>query len=172
MNIFVTSECPKESARNLCDKHVPKLVVENFQMLSCAVIRYGTPEELLPLTKSGKPAKGGYHKHPCSIWAGNTRKNFEWLGQHALETCKEYSFRFKKTHFCENGIKKLFSLKNRIPMGDLEPFAIAINDSMSCRQTPNFELLSAVEQYRLYYKLDKPFASWEKGRPAPDWFLK
>jgi hypothetical protein len=99
MNIFVTSENPIESAHNLCDKHVPKLVVEDFQMLSCAVIRHNAPTEKLPLTKSGQPAKGGYHRHPCSIWAGDTRANFDWLCEHAKETCKEYTFRFWQNSF-------------------------------------------------------------------------
>jgi len=159
-----------ESARNLCDKHIPKLIVENFQMLSCAVIRHNAPIERLPLTKSGKPAKGGYHKHPCSIWAGDTRSNFNWLSEYAKETCKEYTFRFGKTHFCEKGIYTLSSLNYLIPDGPLTPFAVAINESMSCRQNPNFESFSIVEKYREYIRKDKPFAKWEKGRKQPDWF--
>lgn len=139
-------------------------------MLSCAVIRYNAPLEKLPLTKSGNPAKGGYHKHPCSIWAGDTRSNFNWLCDHAKETCKEYTFRYGKTHFCEKGINQLSSLNYLIPEGDLQSFAIAINESMICRQLPNFESMSPVEKYRNYIKMDKPFAKWEKGRSKPDWF--
>ena len=184
MNIFPTSNCAIESAINLCDKHIPKLVVEDFQMLSCAVIRYNAPLEKLPLTKSGNSAKGGYHKHPCSIWAGNTRSNFNWLCDHAKETCKEYTFRFGKIHFCEKGIYQLSSLNYLIPegplqpfaiainesKGPLQPFAIAINESMTCRQLPNFDLMSPVEKYRSYIKMDKSFAKWEKGREKPNWY--
>ena len=146
------------------------MVVENFQMLSCSVIRYNAPLEMLPLTKSGIPAKGGYHRHPCSIWAGNTRSNFNWLCDHAKETCKEYTFRFGKIHFCEKGINQLSSLNYLIPDGDLEPFAIAINESMSCRQLPDFDFMSPVEKYRNYYRMDKTNVKWEKGRNKPDWF--
>jgi hypothetical protein len=171
MNIFVTSFNPIESAQNLCDKHLPKLVVENFQMLTCAAIRHDAPTHLLPLTKSGNPAKGGYHRHPCSVWAGDSRANFQWLSEHAKETCKEYSFRFGKTHFCEKGIDKLSSLDYLIPEGELTPFAIAISQDSKCRQLPNFNILSAVEKYRAYYKFDKvSFAKWQKGRQQPEWF--
>ena len=170
MNIFVTSENPIESAHNLCDKHVPKLIVEDFQMLSCAVIRHDAPTESLPLTKSGQPAKGGYHRHPCSIWAGDTRANFDWLCEHAKETCKEYTFRFGKTHFCEKGIYTLSSLNYLIPDGPLQEFAVAISDHMNCRKLPDFNIMSVADKYRNYYKMDKPFAKWEKGRAKPEWF--
>ena len=45
------------------------------------------------------------------------------------------------------------------------PFAIAINEAMSCRQDPTFESSDEVGKYRLYYKLDKPFATWKKNKP-------
>jgi hypothetical protein len=173
MNIFVTSNSPIESAQNLCDKHLPKLVVENFQMLTCAVIRYNAPVELLPLTKSGNPAKGGYHRHPCSVWAGDSRANFNWLSNHAKETCKEYTFRFGKTHFCEKGIDKLSSLDYLIPDGELTPFAVAISQDSLCRQVPDFESFSVVNKYRTYYIKDKAsFAKWTHGRNQPEWFEK
>lgn len=170
MNIFVTSNDPIKSAHNLCDKHLPKLVVENFQMLTCAVIRHNCPVDLLPLTKSGHPAKGGYHRHPCSVWAGDSRENFRWLSQHAKETCKEYTFRFGKTHFCEKGIDKLSYLDYLIPDGELTPFAVAINQESNCRKLPNFDSFNVIEKYRAYYKMDKPFAKWDKGRKQPEWF--
>ena len=139
-------------------------------MLTCAVIRHGSPIEKLPLTKSGNPAKGGYHRHPCSVWAGDSRANFKWLSKHAQETCREYTFRYGKVHFCEKGIDKLSSLDYLIPEGDLTPFAIAISQDSKCREISNFDSLSTVDKYRAYYKMDKPFAKWEKGRKQPDWF--
>ena len=45
------------------------------------------------------------------------------------------------------------------------PFAIAISDTMKCRQDPSFESSDEVGKYRLYYKLDKPFATWKKNKP-------
>ena len=36
MNIFVLDKDPRVAARMLCDKHVPKMIVESAQMLSTA----------------------------------------------------------------------------------------------------------------------------------------
>ena len=69
MNIFVLSEDPTEAARMMCDKHIPKMVVETMQMLGSAVIRHGAQPDDMPLTSKGTPLKGGYHFHPCSRWA-------------------------------------------------------------------------------------------------------
>ena len=68
MNIFFLDKTPDMSAKYLCDKHVPKMLLETCQMLSTAVQKYaGRIEELY------KPA---YPKHPSTIWAGETRNNF------------------------------------------------------------------------------------------------
>ena len=36
MNIFILDEDPVIAAKMLCDKHVPKMIVESAQMLSTA----------------------------------------------------------------------------------------------------------------------------------------
>jgi hypothetical protein len=168
MNIFILSEIPEQAARWLCDKHCIKMVTESFQCLSCAVIRHGATSDMMPLTKSGTPARGGYHRHPCSIWAGDSKSNYLWLFNHAKEMCKEYTSRYGKTHFCEKGINQLGNMINFIPDGNLTPFAIAISQDKNCRKVNDFDSLSAVEKYRLYYKMDKPFATWKQNKP--EWY--
>ena len=37
MNIFFLDKTPEGSAKMLCDKHVPKMVLESSQMLSTAI---------------------------------------------------------------------------------------------------------------------------------------
>lgn len=170
MNIFVTDTDPIQAARNLCDKHLPKMIVEDLQMLGSAVIRHGAKPEQMPITKKGTPLKGGYHNHPCTRWAGDTRSNFNWLIVHAIESCREYTKRFGRTHFCESGIKTVDKLGHLIPPGSLTEFAVAINDNSNCRRFAGFDTKSVVEKYRLFYKHDKPFAKWEKGRTQPEWF--
>jgi hypothetical protein len=46
------------------------------------------------------------------------------------------------------------------------PFAIAISENMTCRQDPTFDSVDEVGKYRLYYKYDKPFATWKKNKPS------
>ena len=67
MNIFVLDLDPEVAAQYHCDKHVPKLCVEVTQMMVSAVRRYGATDNDVPLTKSGTPHKGGYHRHPVTL---------------------------------------------------------------------------------------------------------
>ena len=89
MNIFL-DKTPDMSAKYLCDKHVPKMLLETCQMLSTAVQKYaGRIEDLY------KPA---YPKHPSTIWAGETRNNFVWLLEHGNEINNQYEIRHGKKH--------------------------------------------------------------------------
>ena len=69
MNIFFLDKSPELAAKYLCDKHVPKMLLESSQMLSTAIQRHlgGTIGELY------KPA---YPKHPMTIWVGDNKNNF------------------------------------------------------------------------------------------------
>ena len=79
MNIFVLDEDPAIAAQMMCDKHIPKMIVETFQMLGSALRRHGATDEQMPLTSKGTPLIGGYKHHPCTIWAGETKTNYVWL---------------------------------------------------------------------------------------------
>jgi len=100
MNIFVLDLDPTTAAQMHCDKHVPKMCVEAAQMMASALRRHGATDEQMPLTKSGTPYKGGYAHHPCTVWAGDSRNNFMWLADHAVDLCNEYFKRFGKVHAC------------------------------------------------------------------------
>lgn len=98
MNIFILDRSPKLAAQMQCDKHVPKMLLESAQMLCLAA-----HESLIP------PYKATHINHPCVKWILSTRGNYEWLLEHALEQCNEYTFRFNKRHksqdvieWCEN----------------------------------------------------------------------
>jgi hypothetical protein len=171
MNIFVLDLDPAVAAQMHCDKHIPKMCVEAAQMMASALRRHGATDEQMPLTKSGTPYKGGYHHHPCTVWAGDSEANFQWLARYGYWLFTEYTKRFGKTHACEGPIRFMGHLSIMIPTGELTPFAIAIADHMECRKLPDFDNMSAVEKYRAYYNHDKRyFAKWEKGTPAPDWW--
>lgn len=166
MNIFVLDENPIRAAEMMCDKHIPKMVVETAQMMASALRRHGVTDERMPLTKSGTPYKGGYQHHPCTVWAGDSYTNFDWLTSHGIALCAEYTFRFGKKHGCEDAICHMnamhvdgFSHLNR---DRLTPFAQAMPDE--------YRNPCAITAYRAYYH-SKQFAKWEKGTPAPDWWM-
>ena len=166
MNIFVLDEHPIVAAKMHCDKHVPKMCVEAAQMMASAVRRWGATDDIMPLTKKGTPYKGGYAHHPCTVWAGDSRSNFIWLAQHAAALCSEYSKRFGKSHACERPIthmqKHYLLIDDSSMISPLTPFAQAMPDE--------FKHDDAVIAYRQYYH-SKDFAKWEKGTPAPDWWM-
>ena len=144
-----------------CDKHVPKMVVESFQMLASALIRNGFNPNQLPKTKSGHPAKGGYHNHPCTIWAGNNAGNYSWLSILALELCCEFEARFGKEHFCYKGLNDMCLWSSRIKAEVHGPVVQAMPEE--------YKQHDPVDAYRAYYH-SKTFAKWEKGTPAPSWW--
>lgn len=163
MNIFVLHPEPSRAAQMMCDKHIPKMVVETMQMLGSAVIRHGAEPEDMPLTSQGTPLKGGYHRHPCTVWAGETRANYDWLCRHGFALLIEYRDRFGKIHACREAIEWLSHMTHFIPEGEQTPFAQAMPDEYKHRDS--------VRAYRTYYACEKAhFAKWERGTPAPHWW--
>lgn len=177
MNIFVTSEDPIQSARELCDKHVrSKMQIESAIMLQNAFTNEQLADTGCPRTKTGKPRKAGkgYSKHQCTVWVKESRENFLWLVEHALEMFNERNFRWPESneHFtkefilwCKDNKDKTIHTQNK-----LTPFAIAISADSKCRNISNFDSLPVTEQYRQYIIHDKPFASWTK-RNKPYWYF-
>lgn len=165
MNIFILDNDPNTAAQMYCDKHVPKMVVELYQQMGSALRRHGATDSQMPLTQKGTPLKGGYHHHPCTIWVGDSQTNFVWSALHAIELCREYTGRYGKTHACEAGIRQMSDMFDMIPAGPQTPYAQAMPDE--------YRSHDAVEAYRDYYWLEKRrFAKWEKGTPAPEWWVE
>lgn len=165
MNIFILSQDPVEAAQMQCDKHCIKMVLELYQQLGAAVIRHGASEREMPLTKSGTPLKATHVNHPCTIWCGNSKTNFDWAAQHATALYEEYNYRYGKQHFCSTGIKQLSAMSHYIPDGNLEPFAKAMPDI--------YKFDCAIASYRNYYFWDKRLnikCEWKKKRSEPKWW--
>jgi len=176
MNIFVTDIDPVISAQNLCNEHVRS----KMQIESAIMLAHAFPQSLLdhvstPRTKTGKPRKSGkgYFNHQCSIWARESKENFLWLADHALEMFNERQYRWPTSaeHFTKEFIVwcKSNVHNTTIECICLTEFAVAINSTSNCRQVPSFDDLSVIDQYRLFVNYDKPFATWT-GRDKPMWF--
>ena len=162
MNIFFLDKTPDMSAKYLCDKHVPKMLLETCQMLSTAVQKYtGRIEDLY------KPA---YPKHPSTIWAGTTRHNFVWLLEHGLEIDYQYWIRYKKKHkssrildlIVEKGMDRV------LPRSNTE----WITTPPQC-MPDEYKHEDYITAYRNYYKGAKRyFAKWDKLNNKPDWWTE
>lgn len=163
MNIFFTDCDPDTAARSLPDKHIVKMPVEAVQMLVSACLRHDIQPEVV--TKSGTIHKGGYHKHPSTVWAGDTQENWFWTLSWGLSLCDEYTKRYGKQHFAEGQLHQLLKSLERIPTGQLTRPALAMPDE--CKTD------DAVESYRNCIRAkvaEKPLSFvWKKGTPAPAW---
>ena len=172
MNIFVLDTDPHAAARMMCDKHIPKMLVESAQMMASALRRHGVDESELPLTRRGTPYKMSFPHHPCTKWVGDSYQNFMWLYEHAKAISQEYLKRFgnrRGTHRTVRTIREMHQAFDKhfvtfdFPEDGLTPFALAMPEE--------YQSEDPVKAYRAYYKADKSyFAKWDKGTPAPNWW--
>ena len=106
MNIFFLDKFPSKSAEYLCDKHIPKMLLESCQMLSTAVHQHkeNIPFPLPvyryhPVWKNvDNLYKKAYPNHPMTKWVGLNRGNFKWTLENAVFIGQEYFKRFYKYH--------------------------------------------------------------------------
>ena len=186
MNIFAIGKsfgsdtaCPIQSAEDMCDKHIPKMIVESAQMLSTAHrVLDGHPVKRP--SKSGKTKvtyyqlldnredvlyKAVHINHPCSVWCRENIANYSWLYKHMLALGREFESRFMKSHRTIELLEhELMRYPTRINMSwDLTPHPLAMPDE--------YKTNNVVESYRNYYRGGKKhFAKWEKGSFKPEWW--
>ena len=158
MNIFFLDEMPEVSAKMLCDKHVPKMLLETCQMLSTAYQRHmGEHEELY------KPA---YPKHPMTIWTGDSKANFDWAYDHAISISQQYNYRFFKKHKSHRILQVLADEVKTVGIPD-----IGFTTPPQC-MPDEYKCDNYIEAYRKYYWNEKRyFAKWVRGVSPPDWWL-
>lgn len=148
MNIFILDSDPFEAAKMLCDKHIVKMCLETAQILS---------------TINGGPYKSTHANHPCTKWAGASTGNYKWLVQHGIGIAEEYTYRFNKSHKCQDVIMALEQPVVDIENKPLVNFVMAMPDE--------FREVDVTEAYRNYYMSKKSFCNWTK-REIPEWFLE
>lgn len=163
MNIFYTDTCPITAAQSLPDRHIVKMPVEAVQMLTSACLRNGIQPNVI--TSKGTVHKGGYHRHPCTVWAGDTVANAAWLWAWGMALCAEYTKRYGKVHFAQGQLDTLRKSIDDIQYGEFTPPAQAMPDE--CKDS------DPVVAYRncIQHKLNtRPGVFvWNKGTPAPAW---
>lgn len=181
MNIFVLHKSPVVSAQMMCDKHIPKMILESAQMLSTAHRMLDGYMERRP-SKSGKTMVKAYphynsnmdgvlydavhHMHPCTVWTMKSKANYEWHYEHFKALSAEFEFRFKKKHLTAIKLTELLSEPpNNIDDIGLTEHAQAMSHYPACIVEGD-----AVSAYRKYYHAAKHFAVWKKDRSAPSWW--
>ena len=160
MNIFYLHHDPRICAQMHVDKHVIKMILETCQLLCSAHHVLGSDY---------KPCYKLTHKnHPSSVWCRESTGNYEWLCQLGLELCKEYTYRYQKTHKCEEYI---LDLSKNIPKIENTEF------TRPRQAMPEiYKSKDSIDAYRAYYFFDKiSMHSWSgkfQSREVPDWILE
>jgi hypothetical protein len=164
MNIFVTDPCPIKAAKNLANKHSSRMPLETAGMLAFA---FGEDQCVVANKRSNR-----HYKHPASIWARQSRENFEWLLEHGMEQSKEYRRRYKREHKSEADIT--WMARNYKKMVDFQE--LQITPYARCFSSFKEELQDvedAIMAYRQFYILDKKdFAKWPSLEEIPNWWIE
>jgi hypothetical protein len=157
MNIFFLDYDPKIAAQSLCDKHCVKMILESAQIMSTAHRLNGTENDII--------YKKTHTKHPCVLWTLESLSNYKWLGEHAIEMCNEYTYRYEKQHKSKPILEWL--IKNPINIPDLGLTKAKLAMPLE------FHEEDPVKAYRRYYVENKKVlikCTWKK-RSIPEWFL-
>ena len=181
MNIFYLDNDVKLCAEMHNDKHCVKMILEYAQLLSTAhrildgVLTDG-------FSKSGRKAKryilsdhrdavlytATHANHPSAVWARRSRDNYEWLWKLLNALCKEYTFRYEKTHKVERD--GLLEELRFVPPGIAEhPRFTEPTPAM-----PDEYKVSgnSVASYRSYYINSKSHLAKWKNRQIPKWYAE
>ena len=120
----------------------------------------------LPDSREGILYKAVHRGHPCTKWVTESSENYKWAYDLFTELCKEYTYRYGKTHKCQQDLLvPLKQLPTNIPQGGLTEMPLAMGSNPECM----FE--DAVKSYRAFYQTKQArFAmKWTK-RKQPEWF--
>lgn len=105
--------------------------------------------------------------HPSAVWARKNQQNYIWLTQLLKELCKEYTYRYERTHKVEEIglLDKLSQWPNNIPMGEFTEPTPAMPEDYKVAG-------DSIKSYHNYYNGDKQrMFSWKK-REVPYFITK
>ena len=149
MNIFYLHHDPKLCAQYHVDKHVVKMILETAQLLSTTHW----------LSDSEGPYRITHKNHPSAIWTRSNKSNYTWLCQLGIELCKEYTYRYGKTHKTQKHLEWMSLNIPNLPDGEFTPPSLAMPDVFKCNDN--------IESYRQYYRLGKKHLHNWKMREKP-----
>lgn len=92
MNIFFLHKLPTIAAAMHCDKHVGKMLIESCQILATAHHIHGNGHMV-----TYKPT---HRNHPSTVWARESRLQYNWLRELASSLSREFFRRYGKEHKC------------------------------------------------------------------------
>jgi hypothetical protein len=156
MNIFYLSHDTTECAQMHVDKHCVKMILEYAQLLSTAHrVLDDVPEDSMFY-------KMTHVNHPSAVWVRSSFKNYFWLSLLLDRLCKEYTYRYGKTHKVELSglVFKLANLPVNIPICDFTEPTPAMPEEYKVAG-------DSIQSYKNYYNgAKRNLFSW-KNRAVP-----
>jgi hypothetical protein len=144
MNLFATSECPVQSAKDLCIVLQNKMFQEAVQLLSTAHF------ELDGVQRGTKPT---HRNHPCAIFARESKANYQWVLEHAKALNELYIQRTGKIHGYQKYLDAVLEVPSNMQKEEKTDFVMCMPDSFK------FEAYFDVQKaYRLY--LNAKYKEW------------
>lgn len=105
-----------------------------------------------------------FEKHPCTVWVGESKANYEFLFEIYVHLCNEFFHRFSNIHFASNYATYL----THTP--DLPDLGLTKYPKFSWSSLKSNSFSQVIEDYRQYYINEKShIAKWTK-RKKPSWF--
>ena len=94
MNIFYLNKSFRQTAKDHCDKHVVKMILETAQLLSTAhrVLDGDEYADRVNLYKAT------HKNHPSAVWVRSNKEAYDWTYMLLVQLCKEYTKRYNKEH--------------------------------------------------------------------------
>jgi hypothetical protein len=168
MNIFALDNDPAIAATYLCDKHVPKMLLESAQLLS-TLARYYVPQHRCD---AAGLYKSTHQKHPCQLWLQDNPSNWAWLLEHAEAINEEYDNRFNKQHKSYPVMLGASEILKDNAYGYTSTIHYTLHTPfVQCMPEQYYIENDPVTAYRKYYVYEKRyFARWKRGTPQPEWF--
>jgi hypothetical protein len=176
MNIFYLDHDQQKCAEWSVDSHCVKMILESAQLLSTAhrvndgheYIDDGGKRKVkrwrLDDNRNVELYSATHVNHPCAVWCRETDTNYIWLWALLGEYCKEYTYRYGKTHKIENdGL--LHAL--RYPPHKIKN--VGFTEPPSCMDTKYVISKDPIINYRNYYKVGKAHLHKWKNRMPPAW---
>lgn len=151
MNIFACDTDPIKAASCLPDKLIVKMPLETAQIL-CTVLSQKGFDNL--------PYKPTHKNHPVMKWCHLSEGNIQWLIEHGRALCKEYTYRYGKTHKCQSVIEQAAKLCE---------VGLPRTNFVQC-MPDKYKSEDPVQAYRSYMIIEKSYyAKWKNGN-KPDWW--
>ena len=163
MNRFIIEETPHKIAKSLCDQHIVKMPLEEAQML-CTALWHHVPD----YAEEHDLYKPVHQKHPCTLWAMETRANY-WFAMDLYGLMLlEYTKRYGKVHGASKHKEAIYQGTWLIP--DLtdgkmtaHPQCFSGHDQLKTDEV--FPILA----YRRFYIVDKSRFARYKYTEKPKW---